>query len=522
MPLAICLVFLPQAVGAQNTGVLPECPLSQPAGSWHECRGVMEDRNSGIKYMGDFRWGQFDGMGLLRSQEGSYTGNFRQGRMDGQGVFTTADNRRYVGEFRVGAMTGAGRLLDPQGREVFSGQFFEGQPQRLAPPQPLPQQGPGVPAIDTTAPGRMAQAPAMPAPVPIPAPMQTVPQALTAGPTSAPQAATANLGGAAPGIAAAPVQGGATPPVAPARQAEAFPPGPPAAAAQAPAPVRTASAVRAGRPERGFATGRITMPDGSPIPPSVERTQIWINGVSSAGRNVTYEPIIRPDGTYRQALAEGQYRFSKGFVTVRHQGRTFQRPLEPVGDLATRSRDAAEGMVQDFVWKVSGPTPNGLAQGPQPGNHTHWYGMRIATQPGGWRVDMTDQGHLVNMDRAPREIPEGTRITLRLRPLTPAFDGRPLSETTIERDIDRMSPEGRQTYRQSTTTFHNLPPADYELTGFATLPNGSRHTLVFRGTEANRLGFVREARVNAEWDQMLLTLGERTLGYYLEGTPPGK
>lgn len=183
--LATSWVIMPQAAWAQNTGALPECPARQPAGSWHECRGVIEDRASGTTYMGDFRRGQFDGMGLLRSPEGSYTGEFRLGRMDGQGVFTTSDNRRYVGEFRGGAMTGAGRLFDAQGREVFSGQFIEGQPQRNSGQPPVPQPGPAMPAREATAPWPLAQAPATPAP----APVQTVPQAPTARPAAVPQAA---------------------------------------------------------------------------------------------------------------------------------------------------------------------------------------------------------------------------------------------------------------------------------------------------------------------------------------------
>jgi hypothetical protein len=33
--------------------------------------------------------------------------------------------------------------------------------------------------------------------------------------------------------------------------------------------------------------------------------------------------------------------------------------------------EAGDGMVQDFVWKSTGPTRNAIAVGPQVGNHTH-------------------------------------------------------------------------------------------------------------------------------------------------------
>lgn len=263
------------------------------------------------------------------------------------------------------------------------------------------------------------------------------------------------------------------------------------------------------RQERGFATGRVTLPDGSPLPASVEEVKIYINGISSAGVNVGYQPIVRANGTYRQPLVAGDYRFSRGFVKVRHKDRTFEVPLEPVGDLHSKSRSAAGGIVQNFIWKATGPTPIAVALGPDPGNHTNWYGMRVGTSPGGWRIDYTDDGSLVNRGRAPREIPEGTRVTLTLRPLTPAFDRRELTGVTLERTVEW------------TSRFHDLPPADYELTGFAVLPSGARHTLVFRGSEENRLGFVASPRVNVEWDQWLGHFAERTLVYYLEGLPPG-
>jgi hypothetical protein len=262
--------------------------------------------------------------------------------------------------------------------------------------------------------------------------------------------------------------------------------------------------------QRGFAVGRVTLPDGSPLPPTVERVQIWINGVSSAGSNVSYEPLVQPDGTYRQQLADGQYRFGTGYVSVRHRERVFELPLEPVGELATRSRAAAEGIVQDFVWKPTGPTPLAQALGPDPSNHTHWYGARIGTSAGGWRGDYDDQGSLVNRGRAPRPIPEGTKVVLTLRPLTPSLDGRALPPVTIERAVAW----------NISSRFHDLPPADYELSGVAALPDGRRTQLTFRGSEENRLGFVRAPRVNLAWDVVLRHYFQRNLEYYLDELAP--
>jgi PDZ domain len=302
----------------------------------------------------------------------------------------------------------------------------------------------------------------------------------------------------------------------PMRLTVGFPPGeapapaPPVPVAAPPPPVVTSRA--APIPQPGFAVGRITLPDGSPLPASVVGVRIWINGVTTAGRDVSYEPLVQPDGIYRQALAAGQYRFSTGYVSARHGGKTFEVPLEFVGDLATRSRDAADGLVQDFVWKATGATARALALGPDPSNHTHWYGTRIATSPGGWRGDFDDRGGRVNRSRADRLIPEGSKVTLTLRPLTASIDGRAVAPVTIERLVPG----------NVGANFHDLAPADYELTGVATLPDGRRTPLTFRGSEENRLGFVRAPRVNLAWDTVLQHYFERQLVYFLEefsGTP---
>jgi hypothetical protein len=322
-----------------------------------------------------------------------------------------------------------------------------------------------------------------------------------------------------------PVQGTNAAPARPTPTAPVAPPVPPRSPAPKPRAPEQPRAPVTPRQEAGFASGRITMPDGSPLPPAVERVSISISGVSAAGVNVSYAPMVRADGTYRQQLVPGAYRFGgvwrglSGSVTVRHQGRTFELPLEPVGTDYSTSRDAADGIVQNFVWKPTGPTPSGLQDGLDPGSHTHWFGMRIGTQVGGWLADFHPTDHFTRGLR-PSPIPDGTQVTLRLRPLTPSIDGRALRDTTIVRDIARMGPNGAPSYGQITTTFHDLPPADYELTGFATLPSGNRHALRFRGTEADRLGYVREARVNLEWDSGLRRLGQRTLALYLEGDCP--
>jgi hypothetical protein len=438
-----------QGQGQGAGGTLPVCPPGQPSAQWTGCVGTWADpSNGGLLYTGEFRSGLFHGFGILQSGGIRYAGQFQNGRMHGEGIMRLESGNVFSGTMDQGTISGEGRLMGPDGREIFRGLFANGVPVQ----DPV---GPGP------GPGRGQEQAAQPGTPPPGLPAQPQPQ----------------------------------PP-----QTQPVPPqtGQPAPPMQQPV-----------RQERGYATGRVTMADGSALPPSVERVNIWISGVSSAGANVTYEPIVRPDGTYRQQLVPGAYRFLEfrgsrsGTVTVRHQGRTFDLPLELVGDQGSNSRDAADGIVQNFVWKPTGPTPSGLRDGLSVGNHTHWYGMRIAVEFRGWLADVHPT---LYRSLAPTPAPTRTQVTLRLRPLTPSIDGRALRDTTL---VQNLNP----------AILNDLPPADYELTGVATLPDGSRHTLVFQGTEADRLGYVREARVNLERDNWG-GFDTRTLTYYIEGTCP--
>jgi hypothetical protein len=237
------------------------------------------------------------------------------------------DRSKYVGQFREGAMHGRGAVVRADGSVVQSGQYEAGV---LRQPDPPPR-GPRAP----------------------PAPLPALPGAATA-PASAP-AAVATPAGAAP-------TGPAT-----------------AAGPRAPVPAAT--------PTPGFAVGRVTMPDRSPLTGDVKDIAIGLSGISAAGERVSYGPEVGADGRYRQRIAPGQYRFGGSQLTVRLGEREFRLPLEPVGERWNRNRDAAEGIVQDFVWKTTGLTPYGRASGPDPNNHTHWYGVHVRVAWQTWRAD---------------------------------------------------------------------------------------------------------------------------------------
>lgn len=211
-------------------------------------------------------------------------------------------------------------------------------------------------------------------------------------------------------------------------------------------------------------SGRVSMEDGSPPRGDIKDIAISISGVSEAAVNVQYSPAVQEDGTYRQKVSPGQYVFNTSRISVIANGNQFDLPLEPVGRFWNKDRDAADGIVQDFVWKVTGPTPYGQSEGLSPANHTHWYGMSVGLSPEIYREDIKASA---------AAIPDGTKLVFTFKPTTKSIDGRELESVTVER-----------TFKNETlydADINDLTPASYEMTGAATLPDGTVKPLLLQG-----------------------------------------
>lgn len=248
----------------------------------------------------------------------------------------------------------------------------------------------------------------------------------------------------------------------------------------------------------GLAVGKVTMADGSPLRGEVQDIGISIGGVSEAAENVSYSPAVKPDGTYKQKLAPGQYRFSPARLTLMYDGQQYQFPLEPVGSAWNKDRDAAEGIAQDFVWKPNGPTPYGQSEKLDNGNHTHWYGMSVSIRADGWRNDIS---------AAPAPVPDGTKLTFNFKPTGKAIDGTDPQPVTAE--------------RTSTANYSgpldipDLLPAPYEVTGTATLPDGTTKPLLWQG-KGDYPGYKPMVSIKVEKDNILGKLWSPPLTFVIE------
>jgi hypothetical protein len=125
-----------------------ECAESQSVDLWTRCIGTWSDPAGGRVYAGEFQNGTFHGQGLLlREGAPAYSGEFRNGEMHGLGVLSFDNGQRYVGNMENGVMSGFGRLLEADGREIYSGPFAANAPARgaAAIAGPIPSPMPSAP-----------------------------------------------------------------------------------------------------------------------------------------------------------------------------------------------------------------------------------------------------------------------------------------------------------------------------------------------------------------------------------------
>ncbi len=217
------------------------------------------------------------------------------------------------------------------------------------------------------------------------------------------------------------------------------------------------------KPQKNIAAGRVTFADGKPITGDIADYQINLYGVSAAGEKLSLSAVVK-DGTYKQNLVPGLYAFNPAKIKVRLGETVFTLPLLAVGKLWNKVQKADDGIVQDFVWKPTGQA-NTHGERPNPNDHTHWYGMSLGMTFQGWRSDT---------NQAAAKLPSGTKLLFTLTPLSRSIDGRDLQPFVIEREW-----KPKATYPNDN--LNDFPPANYEITGIAKLPNGSTRPILFQG-----------------------------------------
>ena len=80
----------------------------------------------GSEYIGQWKFGSYDGVGTYRSKAYTYTGEWQEGKMHGKGLLEYPDGQKYEGEFDQGVKSGHGTYIWQTGK-VYIGQWVDGK-----------------------------------------------------------------------------------------------------------------------------------------------------------------------------------------------------------------------------------------------------------------------------------------------------------------------------------------------------------------------------------------------------------
>jgi hypothetical protein len=221
-------------------------------------------------------------------------------------------------------------------------------------------------------------------------------------------------------------------------------PAPPTATPPAGAPTPAAAG---GQPRPGWITGQATDAQGNPLP----GVRVIIrSGSVSMGTNSYFEVAVDETGRYAQKVYDTAWGVT-AHVTTEYKGRTYNLWLHPVDGIDTPSQPSKDGLVKDFVWRLSGPTPAAAQNPDAPGSY---YGGVIEVGD-----DIEFGGLSGSGFGTPHTYPAGSQIRLTLTPDGPLLDGsegavvtRDLAPDNLAGEVLRDIPLGDYTAQAALVT----------------------------------------------------------------------
>jgi hypothetical protein len=113
----------------------------------------------------------------------------------------------------------------------------------------------------------------------------------------------------------------------------------------------------------GYLTGKLADARGGPL----SDVTVSVFGFSDKGEPVSRSVFVRgPAREYALELPPGKYNTPTARIEVDFNERRYNLPLGSADNTRewTEQRNSASGLVRDFVWRISGPTPGGNPQNP--------------------------------------------------------------------------------------------------------------------------------------------------------------
>ena len=210
----------------------------------------------------------------------------------------------------------------------------------------------------------------------------------------------------------------------------------------------------------GHFRGSVLGPDGGPIRAPGAVVTVSVAAVTGRGESVSFSPPVAADGTFDMKLIPGIYHAPYADMQLPVAGgKSYRIRLHPI-PYDMKDTPSEQGLVRDFQWRLTGHIPG---RDPDPSDHTRWYGGS---------VKMLFQTYREDTGKSVKQPPAGTKATFTLVPKGPLLDGSAAKTLTFERAY------GWSGLDQGN--LQDIPVADYTLTGFETLPDGTRRPLLIQ------------------------------------------
>jgi hypothetical protein len=212
----------------------------------------------------------------------------------------------------------------------------------------------------------------------------------------------------------------------------------------------TVQAKAKSRKKAGWVVGTITNSKGKPLSGALVR----VGGIiGKAGERGSFETQTDAKGQYKLQVPDGYYHVNAWYFP-KYQGIQASLPLYPVDKDKVKEQFSMDGIVKDFVWKISGPMP---VKHPVLTPDEYYGGVIIFS------------GQDINSTKALSNPPAGSIIEFTLTPVGPLIDGSKGKVITRKKKLAKSLMDLNP--KQEDRLVFDIPIGKYKITAKVTEPN---------------------------------------------------
>jgi hypothetical protein len=209
------------------------------------------------------------------------------------------------------------------------------------------------------------------------------------------------------------------------------------------------------RKKSGWVIGTITNSKGKPLSGALVR----VGGIVNGGNLGSFETQTDAKGQYKLQVPNGYYHVN-AWVFPKYQGVQTSLPLYPVDKDKVKEQFSKDGIVKDFIWKISGPMP---VKRPVLAPNEYYGGVIIFN------------GQDINSTKVLSNPPAGSIIELIFTPVGPLIDGTKGKVITRKKKLSKSLMELHP--KQEERLVFDIPIGKYKITAKVTEPNRKSRTL---------------------------------------------